>query len=463
MDKKEEIRFWTESSPPKILNKEFIEFLEEQGISQVMLNETKSILVQERNKRIKKVSTAEMACIVRNHLKSKSLYAVYEQFIRVSGNLLGKTRTQFLNESKLVDGRDERNSANFYFKNLFVKVSKNNIELLDYSKLDNVIWEEQVFDVDYDTPKDGSIGQFEEFCKLISKNDDKRFLSLKTIIGYLIHKNKERGENRAIIFYDENMTGNGEANGRTGKTLLWQAIGRVRNVINFNGKELKKGQWFKNQRIDLSTDLIVYDDLASTVSLEEFFSVITSGIEIEKKHKDSYTIPYERSPKFIFTTNNYLKGPGGSSDRARRCEFELSNFFTDTNTPEKHFGNRFFEANWSSEENNKFYHFLMQCVQAYLKEGLIMPKSINLNYTKITSECPSQFVTFMDTMHFKPDTKYNRKLLRGQFKKFACRVTNNSMQEFGKWIKAYFKDKFQEVEFKSSNSESLFYLHNPIG
>lgn len=461
MTKKDVNIFWTESVPPKILNRKLIQFLEAQGITQVLLNEKHSIIVQEHDKRIKVIDTGVMARIVRNHLNSESLSHVYEEFIRVSGNVLGKTRTQFLQESKLVDSRDEKNSANFYFKNQYIKVSSDKIELLDYSKLGNVIWEEQVLKADYQSPKTSEIGQFQNFCKLICSNDEIRFSSLKTILGYLIHKNKERGENRAVIFYDEKMTGNGVANGRTGKTLLWQAIGKVRKVVDFNGKELKNGQWFKNQRIDLSTDLIVYDDLASTVSLEEFFSVITSGIEIEKKHKDSYAIPYERSPKFIFTANNYLKGPGGSSDRARRCEFELSNFFTDTNTPEKHFGNRFFEANWSSEENNKFYHFLMQCVQAYLKEGLTLPKSINLNNAKITSECPKEFVEFMDQMSFKPDTKYNRNEYKIRYKKFACRVSNISTQKFGEWIKSYFKDKFEEVKFKSSNSENLFYLYNP--
>ena len=89
------------------------------------------------------------------------------------------------------------------------------------------------------------MGQFEKFCYNIAGTNEIRFQALKTIIGYLLHRNKEVGEPKAIIFYDERMGQNNQAHGGTGKTLLSQALSKCREVEIFDGKEIKAGSWFK--------------------------------------------------------------------------------------------------------------------------------------------------------------------------------------------------------------------------
>src|SRR5690606_8997682 len=94
------------------------------------------------------------------------------------------------------------------------------------------------------------------------------------------------------------------------------------------------------------------------------------SIEVERKRQAAFEIPFERSPKVLISSNHYVKGPGGSSDRRRRCEFELANYYSEKFTPEDDFGNLFF-SQWDEDEWNRFYFFMMDSVQIFLKHGLI--------------------------------------------------------------------------------------------
>src|SRR5690606_35965421 len=98
--------------------------------------------------------------------------------------------------------------------------------------------------------------------------------------------------------------------------------------------------------------------------------------------------------KILITSNYPVKGPGGSSDIRRRHEFELSNYYDADFTPEMEFGNRFFGNSWEQEEWNKFFYFMMSCVQDYLRNGLIEVKPINLKTSKLIERSCQEFVQF---------------------------------------------------------------------
>ena len=455
MTKKEVITFWSEGASPKMNYTGMLQFLQAQGISRARTDsqQRQTILIKETDRKIKEVTIEDLSKLLKEHILLHNP-DFYESFLRGASSHLANYRLLYLDETLLEPTRDGANEVKFFFKNCFIKVTPESIESLEYSKLKGSIWEDSIINDDFILPKEDIRGQFEEFCYLISKKNKERFLSLQTILGYLIHKNKSRGENKAVIFYDEKMNEGSGANGRTGKTLITQALSKVRKTVFFNGKELKSGQWFKNQRITLSTDLVIYDDLAKNTSFEQFFSSVTSGIEIERKNKDSFFISHENAPKYIITSNTYVKGPGGSSDRARRCEFELANIFSDTFTPENHFNNRFFDDQWSREENNKFYQFLMKCAQLYLKLGLVMAPSLNLKDSKLKSEIPAAFRLFLTTLRLQKGLKLNRNELLDKFIKSYPTYKDMSSQQFRKWTQKYCERYNINVSFTYSNSTS---------
>ncbi|MBQ0739542.1 hypothetical protein J9332_35085 [Aquimarina celericrescens] len=447
-------KFWiTENGKTKIQQSKLIDFLELNGFAQIELNEENYINVRLNNNKVRKTSIKEMTDIIRQYLlEIEKNDLVYEVFSRGCGTYLNSSKLMLLKTIKLLDDRDERDLARFFFKNVFCEITKDNVEVKPYADLEFPIWENRVINYEFEKPKNED-GQFKTFCKHLAKEDDNRLAALCSFIGYLTHRNKDRGENKAIMLYDENMGLNDEAQGRTGKTLISDAIKECKEVLKFDGKEMKTGNWFKNQRIELTTDLLVYDDLKKEASLDMFFPVLTDGIEVEKKYKDSFYIPREKSPKILMTSNYIVKGPGGSSDKGRRYEFEVANYFDADHTPEVEFGNRFFDKYWAKEERNKFYLFMMQSIQLYLEKGLIKAEEINLRKSRLASATHPKFYefahSFVETNTWQ-DKRFFEELFRDEYK---TDVTAHTMR---KWLQSYTNDIGGELKVKPKNSKYFF-------
>ena len=266
------LQFWefNEKGAPKILNARLLGFLESKGFANAKLSETNHILVQKLNNRMSLASEAQVDQIIKNHLLLKEEWDVYETYARGMGSYVSPRKFNLLKPVDLVNDRDASDSSNFFYKNCYGMITEEGIKIQGYEHLESPIWENRLLKRSYFTPNDGEVGQFEKFCRNITGKSDVRFLGLKTILGYLLHRNKEVGEPKAVILYDEKMGQNNQAHGGTGKTLLSQAIAKCREVEIFDGKEIKAGNYFKNQRIELTTDVLVYDDLNKNVSLEIF-------------------------------------------------------------------------------------------------------------------------------------------------------------------------------------------------
>ncbi|TXD46052.1 primase-helicase family protein [Polaribacter sp. IC073] len=452
---KKESPFWSyDEGSLKISHSKLYDFLALHGFMRLKLSPTNYLLVNEKNNIIELSSEDEMIGLVANYLRNNGEYKVYETFVKSVGQYISNKKLSFLPLGELPKDRDSKDTGVFYYKNCYCIVSKDGIDVKDYSELPYVIWRNRLIDHNYKEDKSDVIGQFHQFCNNISKNDINRFLSLKTILGYLSHRCKTKDESKAIIFYDENMLLNDKTNGGTGKTLLSVALSKVRDLELFDGKSIKAESWFKNQRINLTTDIITYDDLNKATSLELFYSMITTGVEVEKKRKDAFYIKHEESPKIIITSNYPVKGPGGSSDLRRRFEFEVANYYNEEFTPEIDFGNRFFNDAWSVDEWQKFYYFLMECLMEYLKHGLVEAPSINLEEKKLEMNTSKEFVEFAnDFFEFNKweDKREAQELFQGYFPEVGF-----SAHTFKKWMDEFCKDNDAKLEIKSTGGNYLF-------
>ena len=409
--------------------------MEKEGFLQVKLSSTNYVLVRIVNNRVAESSSNEIIKVVREHLENIKESDVYEAFARGSVSFTGKSKLNLLKSIEMVDDLDGKDNSHFFFKNCFCKVTKDKIIMRDFQDLKFEIWENRIIKREFNYPIDNETGQFEQFIKNISNNSGLKLYTLKTVIGYLLHRNKSR-ENKAIILYDEKMGLNGQANGGTGKTLLSQAINECREVVLFDGKDIKTGSWFKNQRINLTTDITVYDDLNRMASLELFFSMITSGVEVEKKRQQSFFIDKSRSPKIVITSNYYVNGPGGSSDQRRRFEFELANHYDAYRTPETEFGNMFFDKDWPQEEWNRFYFFMMECCQLYLNQGLVVDPTSSFIKSKVEAESCKEFVQFSNKYLILNEWTDKRRF-KNKFEETYPDTSRVSPHMFTKWIESY--------------------------
>ena len=75
-------------------------------------------------------------------------------------------------------------------------------------------------------------------------------------------------------------------------------------------------------------------------------------------------IPFNKSPKILFTSNYILSGTGDSHD-ARKIEIELFRYYSKKYRPINEFGKRFFN-DWSKKEWNCFFNYM---IIMYYREG----------------------------------------------------------------------------------------------
>jgi len=73
-----------------------------------------------------------------------------------------------------------------------------------------------------------------KFLWLASSQNKNKYESLKSFIGYLMHSYKTSANNKAIIFNDETISDN--PNGCSGKSLFWNALGKMKKVSAIDGK-----------------------------------------------------------------------------------------------------------------------------------------------------------------------------------------------------------------------------------
>lgn len=449
--------FWTENGVPKILHVGLLNFLASKGYVKVNIGENNYVFAKMTNNRLSQATEGQMANEIKDHLIQEKKPEVLEVFVKGVGSYITAKKLDMLPTIANINDRDTRTGSRFYFKNCYCEIDKNEISSYDYSNLQNPIWEKRIIQKSFTYPSDK--GQFEVFLENITGKNTERALALKTILGYLLHRNKEVGEPKAIILYDEKMSQNNQANGGTGKTLLSMALKKCREVEIFDAKEIKEGSWFKNQRVELTTDVLVFDDLKRHYSFEGFFPMITSGLEVERKREKAFYIDFNNSPKLLITSNYYVSGPGGSSDERRRHEFEISNHYNLDFTPEIEFGNRFFGSQWNENEWSKFYQFMMSCCQSYLQHGLYKVPHINLSQNKFLDGLNEQFVTYANA-YVKHDTSIDKREFENGFKYHYPEMNDTSPHQMTKWLTIYANKKGATFSTNSSGSKYTFILNS---
>lgn len=315
--------------------------------------------------------------------------------------------------------RDTKNTSYLFYKNGVVEVNKTDAVLKSYSDFGVYVWEDQVINREY-KEADHHESEYRTFVWKISggfdlpenptsedyanyKSAQDRYNSFKSVIGYLLHSYNVGGDNKAIILNDEAISD--DPNGRSGKGLFWNALKHLKKVQSLNGKSFNFNDQFPYQSVKTDCQVLVWDDVKKNFDFEQLFSVITEGIEITYKGKDTIKLPIEDSPKILITTNYTIKGKGGSHD-ARRFELELSGFFNDKYTPIDFFKHKLFD-DWDSDEWARFDMFMIECIKMYLTNGLIPYKAITLPLKKLQVDISIEVYRAIKEVKFNEWINYN--------------------------------------------------------
>ena len=312
--------------------------------------------------------------------------------------------------------RDDSRHGYFYFRNGFVKVTGESITLCDYAEIGqhSFIWKSSVNPREVNLVGSDTLAVFEQFLHNICRNDDERFQSLCSIIGYLIHRYKDPTKSKAVIFIDEKLADVDDANGGSGKSLIGIALSHIRSTVTIPGKIFKSQGDFAYQRVDHSTDIVVINDIRHNENLETFYNHITDDWVVNKKHKKEELIKFSDAPKLVMITNVPIKSPAGESSERRISEFEVSDFYGLHRQPIDDFKHRFFE-DWDDNEYNRFYNFMFRCCQLYLQKGIIQPPKINIQEKKLQRELGPELVEFLEEKLNSGIRKFHKKSTYKEF------------------------------------------------
>lgn len=337
----------------------------------------------------------------------------------------------------------------FYYRNCYVKVTKDGVEKKTYTELKKAIWREQILDRDF-TPLESlqyigsswslfinfTAGNYFENGK---EKDPQRAEDLMRIIGYLMHRYYER-DLRTVILTDSKDS-DGKDNGRSGKGLISKGISRMLNTtpksptaVTIDGKDFDVHDRFKWQDLFISTKFLHISDVKKNFDFASLFNVIEEGVPVQKKNMQ----PFSVALKIVISTNSIITIEGSSAE-ARSLQFQTSTYFDGKNrTPLSEFNEWFFSADWTPEKWNMFDNFMLNNVLLYLKKGLPKVKNFNLEERKLTEGTCVDFIEFMGTIA-REDVKWKKKALFEEFKKRYSDWNNEKFKQnrFSNWLNKF--------------------------
>ena len=384
--------------------------------------------------------------------------------------------------------RDTSNTAYFCFKNGIVEVTKDAIVLKSYKDVPYYIWKEQIIQhnfnqIDEEIASDSAnclIGRFfERVCSPVNKSfpndrskrtvDLPRLEALITAIGYLLHTYQNPALTKAVIFCEEKISRDDEANGRTGKGLTAYAISKLRKRVVYNGKQIDFNDKFFYQKITPDTQLIYFDDVKKNFDFEALFSFLTEGFSIEYKGMKPIEVPFDKTPKVLISTNSVLSNDT-DSHRARKFEIEFSDYFSADFTPVDEFGSTLFEKGWTDDdpEWDRFYNFMLYCVKHYLNNSLLPYTPMNLTERKLLAVMPEEFIEFCDILYNKMqkgEKIYRDKIYEDFISEYKSYGPNSkfavSQRATTRWFNFYLKIKkidYVETRIASQGTRLTYWI-----
>lgn len=434
-----------------IQRNEFIEFLESEGFGKMILGKG-YLLIREQNNIVSDVTPVNIKDFVIDYVNDIAEAGikriVKEALIRSAKTLFGDAVLECLQTLNPVFAEDTKNKSLFFFRNCFIEVNDKSITPRRYDELKGNIWERQLIQRDFEL--NDNVPDFEKFIGNVCRVDANRINALRSAIGYLLQSYKDPTKTKAIIFIDEKLSEN--AFGRSGKGVVASAIKELKRLITIDGKNFKFDKSFPFQSIEQDTQVVFFDDVNKKFGFERLFSIITEGITVEKKNKNEYSIPFEKSPKILITTNHSIAGSDDSSI-ARQFVIEFSDYYNAKHQPINDF-NKMFYKEWDETEWNAFYTFMLKCCQFYLANGFASYNYINLTRKKLIDETNQEFEEFISELSL--GVEHNKKDLYERFKKEYEDYGQIKQNTFSKWTKVYAELNELEVQERKSGGNRYF-------
>ncbi|WP_288370367.1 hypothetical protein [uncultured Algoriphagus sp.] len=268
-------------------------------------------------------------------------------------------------------------------------------------------------------------------------------------LGYLLHRYKDASRPWAVFAMDNRVGDEGESNGGSGKSICFNSVSRFMKSHYLSGRDPKltdKPHIYEG--ITKHTFFVLVDDAHQYLNFHFFFDVITGKMAVNPKNTRQYVLDFPDVPKFAFTSNFAVRNLDGSA--LRRILYTVfsdyyhhskEGFYREHRTPEDDFGKKLLDDDYTREEWNDFYNFMIQCCHFYLQHDKIEPPMSNVEKRNLLGVMGDEFKDWAD-VYFSPESGRlnNLEIKQAAFDDFKSQnKTLMKAQRFTKALHAWVK------------------------
>lgn len=293
-----------------------------------------------------------------------------------------------------------------------IEVNKVGSNLMGYIiNSSRIFWRKEMetrFDTDEDRAKYRDAHRFDINGEGLTDGEiqeQKRNLINKIFtFGYMLHHYKSPSRAWAPMAMDNKIGDEGECNGRSGKSFFFKVLSLLMKTVKLSGRNPKlMDNPHVFDQVTQHTKMLLVDDCDRYLNTGLFYDNITSDMTVNPKNNQSFSIPFEDSPKIAFTTN-YVPADFDPSSEARLLYMVFSDYYhqkteendyIESRSIRDDFNKDLFSKSYSEEEWNADLNFILQCVKFYLsvadKPIKLLPPMENIIFRKHKQDMGANF------------------------------------------------------------------------
>lgn len=271
-------------------------------------------------------------------------------------------------------------------------------------------------------------------------------------LGYMMHRYKDPSRAWAVWAMDNklsDMSEDAKSNGGSGKSLTGKALKWIwRYNVSFSGRNplLTKNPHIYD-KVTRHTDLLIVDDCYEYLDFGFFYGDITGDMNPNPKQTQSYSIPFDESPKLWFDSNFGDRDFSESTQR-RKLVTSFSDYYHENNgnyretrQPTDDFDGRRLFYDFTPDDWNRFYNFLGECLAFYLATTeKIKPPMNNIQKRNLLSSMGGRFFEWAE-IYFAPESGRLNVFISKQDAKQEYmegeKIRDLSTQKFSDYLRKY--------------------------
>lgn len=312
---------------------------------------------------------------------------------------------------------DTKDVAHLIFSNGVMIIEADDTQFLSYEQLliDKCIFRTSIINHKLKHTTDYEDSDYSSFIKNVFQHQAQ---AARSSIGYLLHQYNNPGSMPIVLMYDEALTAKNSPEGRTGKGIFAKALSKVSVLERIDGKRINPDK-FSLERVTDDTRIVFIDDVRKDFDIDSLNSSSTEGLSFNRKFKTEIYFNLEDTPKILISSNHILATEGITREH-RQYILEFGNYYSSrisssVSTPVKDVHGRMLFDDWDDAEWNRFFSYMIDSVQLFLKGGLIKPVLKNVYENRLRQTTSTEILEWIESFNWELDKEYNSKTIYEEF------------------------------------------------